>query len=165
MNDYNRESSIVFLMGNLTWSYGWCSTPQRVHCGLEYWWRRMSLRITDLQNPIWSSLHLVFVLSYIVYMHSGARCLIYFHNSYGFIYLISSTRYHSCTLWWVGNVGTFITWLYGCWLKKKQQPNNSKLDKVNLTSRPTSEAYCWILQFSQRVKLVVNLFKALKVKF
>lgn len=48
------------------------------------------------------------------------------------------------------------------WIKKKQQPNNSKLDKVNLTSRPTSEAYCWILQFSQRVILVVNLFKALK---
>lgn len=65
MNDYNQENSIVFLMGNLTWSYGWCSTSQRVHCGLEYWWRRMSLRITDLQNPIWTSLHLVFVLSYI----------------------------------------------------------------------------------------------------
>lgn len=65
MNDYNRENSIVFLMGNLTWSYGWCSTSHRVHCGLEYWWRRMSLRITDLQNPIWTSLHLVFDLSYI----------------------------------------------------------------------------------------------------
>lgn len=63
MTDYNRENSIVFLMGNLTWSYSWCSTSHRVHCGLEYWWRWMSLRITDLQNPIWTSL--VFVLSYI----------------------------------------------------------------------------------------------------
>lgn len=115
LSDYSRRKPIVFWMRKLTCSYGWGSTSHRIHSGLEYWWRRMSFRITDLQNPIWTSLHLVFVLR-----HICIRVLVvYFHMKNGFVYLISSTRYYSCALWWVGDVGTLITWLYGCWFKKK----------------------------------------------
>lgn len=55
--------------------------------------------------------------------------------------------------------------------KQQQQPNNCKLDKVTLVGLHLKHIYRWILQFSQRVILVVNfiheinLFKALKVKF